>query len=852
MSTISPEREATLRQVLHLVNISRDLERNHDDSIFHMDGGEIVYVLDENIFELFIRPFRNRESVETFYGDLWHASGKGNRLWRSFEAQTALITSEFLITRVLPGAKTDTIFMAQPHRWELAHRVEALTEELRSEVRRNPAKVEAELARKIGVLREIITREVGQTGELGVGDDEASLSVDLRKLAENSLSPSVIHRIRAARSAAAVLAEDAVTEPLEQLRRIVTPPIRNRLQTLHTVFQPTGRERDAIELDAADWFGRFARELSTPGHRQRKRSVEESGRALWNDARSIAFLRWVSTRKMAAGQRLVFVTGDHLVFDAYRRWHATAGPKLTQSEEPFFMRRATQYSPIFNPADTGGDLSVSELNSPKRIDLFSRIQQAVEASLLPITYALAAQSDVSKAANRETLTLKLVDQENVSDDEQLRAFSSLISEKWLSGQRERMEEIRELWQEAQRVSIGSSYELVSGRLTNEQRELIVSTPSEAGERASSMLNAYVTRLLDRLLGDTLTVWLPLAEEFLHEQQPELRLGKAVKRASPAFDLEAARQFDLYVAGQEDVGWSDGLGKSPESAFSDAAVRALEVQDAVSANRFADLALRSNAVRSEERAASATNLELQYLSCMSFRFMIALYKEHLDRQSSIPRRRALWFRSINRVKRAFSLASLRINACLSAHYSGMYAEPAEGQAQVYHSIRYLRALSERASLHLFVAASFALGRETETSNSAQEAYRYLETAKGDLRLCIALEKELITEDPLLDLIRDQFLPNVAAAQVLGFLIRGRNDFGVDADAMLLAGRIERFASRLNAPHALLSVELAAFFRLSGRRHSLPEVDRRRLSREAATLRLPLDRALFKAILKRILS
>jgi len=129
------EQEIILRQVLRLVDLSGELDCNRSDSDYVENGGTILSVIDENIFEMFARPSHHREAVETFYADIWESSGKTNEEWRSFEAQAALITAEFIISGADSGSDRE-IFMTDHHRWELAHRIETLISDVRIEVSR--------------------------------------------------------------------------------------------------------------------------------------------------------------------------------------------------------------------------------------------------------------------------------------------------------------------------------------------------------------------------------------------------------------------------------------------------------------------------------------------------------------------------------------------------------------------------------------------------------------------------------------------------------------------------------------------------------------------------------------------
>lgn len=198
--SVATRKEYALRQLLRLVDLSRDLERNLDDSNFAAAGGEIVYVLDENIFEIFVRPFRHTESVETFYSDIWNPIRRSDPAWRSFEAQAALVTSEFLLSQNLPGSLQGIISMTAPHRWELAHRIEELTSEYRSKIDRDDdQQLKQDLVKKFTAIAALIAQEETDNGP---PSQNPVLESDVEKLSRES--PRALQRFRAARVAAEV------------------------------------------------------------------------------------------------------------------------------------------------------------------------------------------------------------------------------------------------------------------------------------------------------------------------------------------------------------------------------------------------------------------------------------------------------------------------------------------------------------------------------------------------------------------------------------------------------------------------------------------------------------------------
>jgi hypothetical protein len=618
-------------------------------------------------------------------------------------------------------------------------------------------------------------------------------------------------------------------------------------------------ELASIEDDARNWFRLIIEELERPGHRSRERHVSGTrGKALWNDARSIAYVRWVARNKLRPNERIVFVTGDSVIFDAYRRWHSGLESKGAEFAEPFFMRRMTQYTPIFNPEDTGGDLSEPKAGDFDTGLLFSMIQQAVEAALLPLTFTLAEEAGHSSEEHRmtgprrELLSLRLIDQESLAADEKLKPFLELLSDDWLSAQTARMAEIRRLWQEAHRLAIGSSYKLIASRLNEEQVKLIDEMSSRSSDEIGTVLNKYVSDILNRLLEDSLEVWLPLAREFWEEKSRN-RSGQALpKRAYIAIDPALRTLPDRTRSRPRE---NTASAPSPELIFAAAACRALEFQDVNDADRFAGLAMRADGVlRARGQGVEGRDFELQYLHALTQKFLLGTATGHLGSRVTRP----IVARSVHEAKLLHARASRLIHSCLSFHFSKCQEEQRGGES--YHSVRYLRALSERASLNLFMATALGLITPTaETREFRDEARRFIMLSKGDLRMCLKFDAELRQrdaglhqrEDPILQAAESQFLWNVAASEVLTYL-SDPDTYRMDDWGRKVLNRVDEFAVKNAGGHPLMIAELSAFEVIAQR--EFPAAFRSRTARRQneTDLKLPLDSALLDAIHREILA
>jgi hypothetical protein len=846
----SRPRERVLRRMLRLVDISRDLDRNRSDGDFCHNGGELLQVLDENIFEMFLQPYRHTEAVRTFYDALWADEDRETGDWRGFEAQAALLTAEFLIGRATRERTHGSIVLTEHHRFELAKRVEELADQIRVQADAGRKRFRRDLATKIAVAGDLELGRIERSANYADGLADAALARDLDALGAEG-EPAVVERFRLARIAAAFLAQNELLEPLEQLRRVGSYPIRQCLRTAQGIYPMTGPDRASVEADADRWYERIVQELRLPGHRSRLRAIQQARREasagsgpdsdsarstaieIRNDARSIAYLRWVARNRIESGQRLVFVTGDAVVFDAYRRWFI--GGEGGARDEPFFLRRAVQYSPMFNPVDSGSDLSASTALGDQPL-LFNMIQQALEAALLPITQIDEPSTDAPDPCfnpARERLALKLIDCEDLGSDDELASLGHLFTDEWLESRSDDFSRITSLWQEAHRVSIGASFDLIRQRSGGELREAARVLDVE-GEDASTILSRYITGVLDQIIDDSLQLWLPIADTF---EAPYGDQG----RGSP----ERPRRVTLALG--PSLRSMHSAGTAPEDVFAAAAVRALEQQDVMSGQRFANLAARADKVaRSRGSAIPGRDLDLRYLQAVAYRMQILSIDSLLKRSRSIVRRADFLQRGAHLVRNLHFKASQLIEQCIVAHATSM--DDADDTLRAEEGVKLLRGLSERASLNLFTATSLGLAARITPSPLLEDWHRHLLLARGDLKRCLKLDDELALEgDAILSRVRAQFIPNIAAYEVLAYVLHADGPNDPRAWPRKDVRRVWDFWSSHHHIHPLLRVELEGYAAL------LEEAPPQgvRIGEESPlhvqrALDLPLDRALYSTI------
>jgi hypothetical protein len=879
--------EPVLRLLFRFLDLSRDLDRNRDDTSFADDNGRITYVVDENVFEVFVRPFDPRGAQVSLHSHHWVGSrqepAERHEAHTSFAAQAALLTTEYLFSGELPGQADARLFMTEWHGWELARRVQALRPEY---ARKLLTANEQELAKPFEALR-MVLRSLPEAGEAGAGttgEVDADLARDLADLKEGALN--VRKSFVTTRLALKILAENRDIEPAEQLERIVNKPIRSRIQRLHLFYRLSAAQRPVVAQDAARWMGLLLQECRDRGipvvegqdggdRRARVRA------ALWDDARSLALIRWAAVHGVEAGERLVFITADNLLFDTYRRWYAGLEPHGAEYIEPFVLRRMIQYAPIFNLSASrnvlGGDVR----------EFFAQLQSVVEITMLPLNLSRMRSTAGEQVLTRmrEMTALRLLDNAPIRDDPRYADLIRALERKELGLEPRHLEDLLEQWRRLERASLGLAGEYVRARLNEKQRKLedlkLMTESDEASVKAA--FKQYLGQLIERLLEGSREIWLPLAREFIDAWEP--RRGH-ISRAPIPFQLELSVGDTTIGLGQildRRLNTNDrnpiippdawpALLEAPDIVFAIAACLELVSDEWIDAEHFAAMAERADQARSSQPAEGPHSQsrqvhELRYLSALTKRFRIGELAPPLNVDS------------LGKVRHGYSAARELLDACVEFH------ERHEHDTQ--HRLRLIRALSERAALHLFYTAGLThrvriaavqrlapkdrtnaawdeqkraeitgVSPEDAARQRQAEAHVALAGAEADLRRCLQCEGMLTCEERnagLFKKLEPQFVVNIAASAVLARLLDPSAPGGTQDDRALLGVATDALARRIQglldalgaAAPALFRAELLAFLALRDdavAHQRLKEIE----SVSATGKSLSLDLALLDAI------
>jgi hypothetical protein len=700
---------------------------------------------------------------------------------------------------------------------------------------------------------------------------------DAAELRRSGSPDEELWRFVVAREAARIFADDKLMVPLEQLDRIFSPEIAPRIRPLQLDFRPDASAQEGLPAEARAWFERLLKEQDIQRRRhdreQREKQqarkgwrdpeeYEERPRAsLQNDARALAYFLWVVGAFANPKDRFVFVTGDRLLFDAYRRWHISR-----PSGEPFVMRRLIQFAPFINLNDSPNDISNARV-------LFDRTRGAVEVALMAFNLASGeqrrptAEDAVPHAAReRERLLLPLSEAEDLAEDLIIKWFLGRLGEQWMQGRIAELKELRSDWRKVERMSIGANYHLISQRLDRTQRQRAEAIVGKGPADATALVS-YLQRLLDRIFQNSIKLWVPLAADFIKSSQwpsHAARAARSQRRVPIALRLRVplppGRRRDSEPAYKEVDELLEDWGKGDDSAreildaehnplfaeqkyfvFGIAATMALRMDLWSQAERYADLA--NLAVGPPSDSAKPDNplchdsLECMYLKALASRFRIGSFPPHGARLTE-------------NVWRKWLDAAVKIlDRCESLH------------AKNHHVLREMRTVSERAAIRLFYAAWVATAPNApHPLFTVEDAYREFEAGAHDLRRCLTLESG--ARDAARDSMRQsffhrlerQYVTNCAAAEVIAHLFfrnHGiRTPESVFAENDLLMERILDWTERAQGTSlpAVARLDLEAFLVLR-RVHAVDKL--REVVRDAPNPNLAIDQAVLQAISKFIL-
>lgn len=753
-----------------LLDLTCDIERNQIDSAFKSGGGEIIYIYDENIFETFCAPGTNNYGVNSFHSRNWLDANSRAKLppgimprwWHRVRAETALIAAEYAIAGDLQRNSGNRLYMTPWHRKELLNRVGAIAADLdtgEAQTRARDVDVDVVLS---GLAH-------GQSEFPDAGPTERRVQENALKDADGVLdqeNEAEVARYLHNRIAARLLAWGTQNVGLCQLRRLLRPPLLDRFRTLNADFEFSKGDLATIAADADKWMERMVAHKNAIGS-------ERSPASLWADAQGLAMVRLLVRRYMdSPTRRIVLVTGDGLMFEAYRRWFVN----VTQDQEeefyePFFLRRIGQYAPIFNLYDSDTDVG-RKLARERARELFAKVQQSVELALLPLNLSITMLSKASKVpANVRRLQLvrgrEYIAHMGASDPEGLRKLLTTYflrgrTDQWVEEQAERQGDLADRWRTMERLAIGFSSEVINRRLSSlapdkaEEEELAHEASTET---VAEGFEAQATLALE-----SLNLSLPFAKEIIEQALKESD-NSAIRLPSTVWykDRSGNRIWEQVgtAEGTSRVLETMGRRKHREDTFAAVSAISLRRGNWEDAERFAEItctSIRGRRAADPDRARAL--LEANFMLALTRRLQSGQLGGHLNAGGQNSNVTSASLRTLSRDVEA---AKATLDECLTLVPKGVPANEA--------LLEEMRIRSERAAILLFRAASRLCAKpEGIAARLMDQIQRDADLARDDLAACAEAAERIEALGPGqrerdFEVVRRQYLCNTAAHYVI---------------------------------------------------------------------------------------
>ena len=792
-------RPALEKRFAALYDLALDVSHHENDFEFSIGSDKVIhYVFDENIFELFVNPLKNASYFSRdvdFYPITRSPDGR-----QIMAAQSALIGAEILFGGALPGQKRGgPIYLSDWHRWELLSRLNELVAQYsRQDMTLLRTEAPEYLRKKLAILGGITSESVGEV-EDALDPYLAEDSDALRRVANPGSAQQVAFRRN--RIASAMIALNQTIEPLNQLNRLLGRPIQDRLRGLVTLRRPTGDEIETVGRAAASWKRAIREEVEFKGVGR-----EELG--ISNDANTMALLEWISGKLSPAKERIVFVTGDRTLHDAYRRRLEADPERRKGGVGPFLLRRPIQYSPLFSSA-------VGDDRLDPHSQLFYSVQQAVELPIVSMHIAAIADRKLDDAAltRRYSLTLSPVAPKG-------QVHRPYIHEIWRTFGAEydalSIQQSESDLDRFERILCGFSGEVIAARVSQQERDLLVKAQEGGAVDQKAIFETYVARAIEQLMSSAIAVWRPLAEKVLNEAI-ERGFEERRRRVPMAVHLalgEDAISVDLFALlnNLQRVGWAEGSNlssqlRSPFDIFFVSAAVALLTNQWRHADHFCEVAINAAGFSIADSTPVGATAEAYYLGAVTKRFRLGsvIATENLD---NFHVARELHNRSLELLRESVDLLKKDVSKTNRA----------------FRDFVAYRASSERAAVNMFFAAycyqqaellEGATDAVALTKQAGEEAFAAMRQA---LVACVRLQHrpQFGRLSPRLDgngreLLRAQVLINIATWFALTpFFAASPNS----KEAQLLARDLDRSVNELvenmdEASRKQFRVEILAF-------------------------------------------
>ncbi|MDF7776293.1 hypothetical protein P1X14_13640 [Sphingomonas sp. AOB5] len=710
-----------VRKLGYLIEITRIVDRNAEDGTFHSNlDGEIIYVFDTNVVQMFLQPDRVPSFSEVFHTEVLRTHPSQRDHDREINQQGCLLAAEYLMSGELPGQHEDgRWYMSRLHHRETQAQIEYLQERIRE----NGARIDTDLILRKRTSEDLELLNAALKVDLGDRDGimglARQLDMSMAALDELRQMPPDKFRERAAgiqsRAACRILAREQVFQPLRQLRRFHTPQIAGAVRSLESLLNVNADDMITINREAESWRATLSTALL-----RRSRSASRTRDSVTADCQTLALISWASRQPRNQHRRFVFVTGDRVLLDAYRHHHVTDSQR-----RPFLLRPINHFAPMFNPRSAKSFL-------PKRDLAFRRLRQALEGAMVALNLALlSGDKSEYRLRARDHFSVQVeLEIEQISEILQ-RYFPMFRDENWVSQQSAGFSVLIDELRAIEPLFLEAYPAFIAARLDRTRDSFNSAHDADVGEA----LGDKVARGLTEAVKAGFQFSLPMMQYAIEDQLEELRSRERIdgERAVIATRLSFVTDGDELLNFNQEIdklrhAQADELPRilQPLSSriFTIAALLAFRLESWKDAARYASLAVSASEHRVQQ-AIEQSNAEWDdryehlYLEAVAIRFRLAATSPAAGRVYGDPW--AEWLAS----------ADDRLNSCVQHH--GAYD----------HRSRLMRSHSERASLHVSYCEWFAFGGLDNPSiypDAANHALKSLRIVVENLHRCDDLAKD----------------------------------------------------------------------------------------------------------------
>lgn len=744
--------EQLSKQLGQLIDITRVIDRNRDDGAYASRGNEIFYVFDTNVVQMFLEPHKNPGFSEAFHGPTWgveYVDAEG------VNTSACLLAAEYLMSGRLPGQRFGRWFMTEAHHQETLRQVQFLKEWVLDNVRQMQedqgfsARVQKQLGDLNAALRLDPQSERRRLIDIAVRHGATPVDLlELQSLEENEYAKRA--KGLRAREVCRLLARDTILETADQITRFYSLDIAGKYMSLEAALRITREDRSEIKLERDAWRATLG---SVVERHPYSNKTQAGFRA---DCEALAMVSWAGRQPSRFNNRIVFVTGDRVLLEAYRLRHVES-PEIG----PYLIRPITHFVPLFNPTSADSVLTSQSL-------AFSKLQEALEGAMVALNLKLLSDDDVFRLRARDHFVLQVEQSANALVHILQRLFPQARDPQWVADQGEALWSVVEELKTIERMMLEAYPHLIAQRLDRDRMQF-ESVSAGNGEALAAAVEGKLTAA--STAGFRFSVQMmpeAIADLLAQIEERSTNLGS---RATVHLRLSFSNSHGVELGYDEFLPWLrelDGdalvatlqeLANKPPQLFALAALLAFHLEIWKDAARFADLA----ASASDEAHSQASlpidhigdELEYKYLKAASLRFRISDFEPTEDFTFADPW--AEWL----------ATADAELKTCLEKH---------EDLGQLS---RALRARSERAALHVSFCEWFAFGSMSKIGNDPDPSQRALTSLKivaDELAACEARYGEALRHalevdkgengpsSKLLSAVRQQFQANSFAAKL----------------------------------------------------------------------------------------